>query len=287
MRRLVIIGSITGAPGVTTAALALATMWPQETDGGVRPVVVEADPSGGDLMIRFGLPTAPSLLDVAATAGQQYPGSLLGAVCELPFGVRAVAAVPGRGPCSQAVRLVAGEAGRRVLRGEDGDVGTVLLDVGRLGEDAAPLVDAADHVVIVTRGGAEPLTHVSRYGLDADSYSGRLTLAVAGPCPYPSEEIARSLGIEHVVFFPWDAKGVAAISTPGRGVWPRTTGFWTPPLLSAAGALARQLTGASESRTTVGEAEYEYAADSGGARMAGRGRGEPSQVLGGSEGTGS
>ncbi|MGW3425971.1 MinD/ParA family ATP-binding protein [Streptomyces phaeochromogenes] len=240
MRRLVVLGSVTGAPGVTTAALALAAAWPTEADGGVRPVMVEADPSGGDLMIRFGLPTAPSLLDVAAAAGKPYPGSLLGAASELPFGVRAVVAVPGRGPCREAVRLLATEAGRRVLLGDGRDRGTVLLDVGRLTEDVEPLLAAADQVVLVARGGAEPLTHVSVYGLDAHAYAERLTLAVVGPCPYPAEEIEQTLGIERVLFLPWDAKSVAAMNNPQPG-GQRTTGFRPPPLMTAARTLARRL----------------------------------------------
>ncbi|WP_307520062.1 MinD/ParA family ATP-binding protein [Streptomyces umbrinus] len=231
---------MTGAPGVTTAALALAAAWPPEADGGVRPVMVEADPSGGDLMIRFGLPTAPSLLDVAAAAGKPYPGSLLGAASELPFGVRAVAAVPGRGPCREAVRLLAAETGRRVLLGDDRDRGTVLLDVGRLTEDVEPLLAAADQVVLVARGGAEPLTHVSVYGLDAHSYAEQLTLAVVGPCPYPAAEIEQTLGIERVLFLPWDAKSVAAMNSAEPG-GRRTAGFRPPPLMTAARTLARRL----------------------------------------------
>ncbi|WP_233273572.1 MinD/ParA family ATP-binding protein [Streptomyces broussonetiae] len=225
---------------MTTTALALAAVWPPEVDGGVRPVMVEADSSGGDLMIRFGLPSAPSLLDVAAAAGQPYPGSLLGATSELPFGVRAVVAVPGRGPCREAVRLLAGQAGRRVLLGDSNDWGTVLLDVGRLGEDAEPLLDAADQVVLVTRGGAEPLTHVSASGLHVEACAGRLTLAVVGPCPYPAEEIGNTLGMERVVFLPWDARSVGAMSSSKHGVL-RTAGFRPSPLMTAVRALARQL----------------------------------------------
>ncbi|MCW7988212.1 hypothetical protein XF35_23890 [Streptomyces platensis subsp. clarensis] len=240
MRRLVVVGSVTGAPGVTTTALALAAAWPQEADGGVRPVVVEADGSGGDLMMRFGLPAAPSLLDVAAAAGKPQPGSLLGAVGELPFGVRVVVAVPGRRPCTEAVRLLATEGGRRVLLGAEDEQGTALLDAGRLGDDVEPLLRAADHVVLVTRGGAEPLTHVSTYRLDAEAFAGRLTLAIVGPCPYPKDEIAASLGMDRVVFLPWDAKAVAAMNRPRRGVL-RTTGFRVSPLMAAARTLARQL----------------------------------------------
>ncbi|MFF4602595.1 MinD/ParA family protein [Streptomyces sp. NPDC001339] len=240
MRRLVVVGSVTGAPGVTTTALALATAWPPETDGGVRPVVVEADCSGGDLMMRFGLSSAPSLLDVAAVAGKPHPGSLLGAVAELPFGVRAVVAVPGRRPCTEAVRLLATDGGRLVLRGEESNQGTVLLDAGRLSEDVDSLLRAADEVVLVTRGGAEPLTHVSAYGIDSDAYAGRLTLGVVGPCPYPAEEIAQTLGIERVVFLPWDPRTVDVMRSPRRRAL-RTTGHRVPPLMAAARMLARQL----------------------------------------------
>ncbi|MGV4923691.1 hypothetical protein ACVB76_05195 [Streptomyces sp. HJ7] len=245
-----VIGSVSGAPGVTTAALALTAVWPREADGGVRPVMVEADGSGGDLMMRFGLPPAPSLLDVAAAVGKPHPGSLLGAVSELPFRVRVVAAVPGRRPCTEAVRLLASEDGRGVLLGEEGVQGTALLDVGRIGTDVEPLLRAADHVVLVARGGAESLTHVSAYGLGAEAFAERLTLAVVGPCPYPAEEITGALGIERVVFLPWDAKAVAAMNRPRRGAL-RTTGFRASPLMRAVRVLARQLADCGESQTEV------------------------------------
>lgn len=273
------VGSVTGAPGVTTTALATAVAWPPEADGGVRPVVVEADVSGGDLMIRFGLPTAPSLLDVAAAAGQPYPGSLLGAVSELPFGARVVAAVPGRGPCREAVRLLAGEGGRRVLLGDDRDRGTVLLDVGRLSEDVEPLLAAADQMVLVTRGGAESLTHVSACGLDADACDGRLTLVVVGPCPYRAQEIASTLGVQRVLFLPWDAKTVAAMNSPRPGT-PRTTGFRPSPLMAAARALARQLTEAGSSRVGTTLMDDARVTESNGLPLVGGSRTGPLPVRG-------
>lgn len=235
-----VLGSVAGAPGVTTTALAAAAAWPADADGGVRPVVVEGDPSGGDVMMRFGLPTTtPSLLDVAAVAGQSYPGSVLAAVHELPFGVRVVPGVPGRGPCREAVRLLAGGIG--VLRGSERDLGTVLLDVGRLTDDVEPLLAVADRVVVVTRGGAEALAHVPACGLDA-AVGGRLVLVVVGPCPYPAQEIASTLGVERVLFLPWDARCVAAMSGP-RSAAVRTDGFRPPRLMTAARLLARQVAG--------------------------------------------
>lgn len=221
MRRLVVVGSVSGAPGVTTSTLALAAGWPVREDAGVRPVVVEADGCGGDVMIRFGLPPAPSLLDVAAAAGRPYPGSLLGAVHELPLGVRVVPGVPGRGPCTQAVRLLAGEGGRRLLLGEGTDRGTVLVDVGRFTDEVQPLMAVADHVVVVTRGGAESLTHVSQYLPESRLPVERLTLAVVGPCPYKGDDVAGALGISQVVFLPWDVKGASTLCGArggGRGL---------------------------------------------------------------------
>ncbi|WP_338672601.1 hypothetical protein V1460_06135 [Streptomyces sp. SCSIO 30461] len=240
MRRLVVVGSVAGAPGVTTTALAAAAAWPSDADGGVRPVVVEADVSGGDLMIRFGLPATPSLLDVAAAAGQPHSGSLLGAVNEIPFRTRVVAAVPGRGPCREAVRLLAGGVGRQVLLGDSHDRGTVLLDVGRLTEDVEPLLAAADRLVLVSRGGAESLTHVSAGGFATEAGAGRVTLVVVGPCPYPAEEIVGTLGIPRLFFLPWDTKSVAAMNSPKPGAL-GTRRLRPSPLMSAARLLARQM----------------------------------------------
>ncbi|MCL7377020.1 hypothetical protein [Streptomyces sp. 35G-GA-8] len=260
-------------------ALALAAQWPSRVDGGVRPVMVEADASGGDLMIRFGLPTAPSLLDVAAAAGKPQPGSLLGAACELPFGLRAVVSVPGRGSCREAVRLLAGEAGRRVLLGDDHDRGTVLLDVGRLTEDVAPLLDAADQMVLVARGGAEPLTHVSSCGLDVGEFASRLTLAVVGPCPYPAKEIRESLGIERVHRVPWDARSVAAMSNRKNRAL-RASGFRPPPLMTAARTLSRQLAGPTQSGTGTGDAVVDRGFVSDGTRLVRRSRRDQVRVPG-------
>jgi hypothetical protein len=56
-----------GSPGTTTSALALAAAWPDP------PIVVEADPAGGDLGIRLhpggnALPEAPTILSLAAAS---------------------------------------------------------------------------------------------------------------------------------------------------------------------------------------------------------------------------
>ncbi|UZJ33485.1 hypothetical protein [Streptomyces endophytica] len=146
--------------------------------------------------------------------------------------------------------MLTDEGGRRVLLGGEGDQGTVLLDVGRIGSAVEPLLGAAGQVVLVARGGAEPLTHVSAYGLKTKGYGGRLTLAVVGPCPYSADEIAQSLAIEQVVFLPWDTKTVAAMNRRHAGRL-RTTGFRVMPMMAAACKLARHLAESRQQKATV------------------------------------
>ncbi|AXK35854.1 hypothetical protein DVA86_27750 [Streptomyces armeniacus] len=240
MRRLFAIGSVAGAPGATTVALALAAAWPRDADGGVRPVVIEAGIWGGDLAARFGLPHTPGLLDVAAAVRQSHPGSLLGAVHELPFGVRAVLATAERGPCTEAVRLLSTPDGPWVLRGETRDQGSVLVDVGRITVEPQGLLETADEVLLVARGGAESLAHVYAHRSHFSAFAGRLRLLVVGPCPYGPEEISTALGVERVTLLPWDAKTAVVLNGSREGRLP-AGGFRTPPLMAAAGKLAEQM----------------------------------------------
>lgn len=230
---------------MTTVALALAAGWPEEADGGVRPVVVESGVWGGDLAVRFGLSYTPGLLDVAAAARQPQPGSLLGAVSELPVGVRVVVAPADRGPCAEAVRLLTTDDGPRVLRGEASDRGSVVLDVGRIGTEVRGLVEAADQVVLVARGEAEALAHLYAYRGETASFAERLTLTVVGRCPYADEEITNTLEMGRACFLPWDAKTADVLGGRARAARSSLrTGGWRPlPLVKAAGGLARQLAG--------------------------------------------
>ncbi|MEU5839374.1 hypothetical protein ABZ820_37730 [Streptomyces diacarni] len=252
MRRMIALGSVAGAPGVTTTALALATAWPQRTDGGVRPVVVEAGVWGGDLAARFGLPHSPGLLDVAAVVGQPQPGSLLGAVRELPVGVRAVLAPSGRAPCTEAVRLLGEDGGMRVLRGEGNDYGSVFLDLGRLTSETQKLAGAADGVLLVARGGADALAHVYAQASGLAQAGGRMTLCVVGECPYAPSEVSAALGVESVVRLPWDAKGADVLGGRRHGQL-QVEGFRTSPLLRTVRQLAGRLIEAGQGDPSCAE----------------------------------
>jgi hypothetical protein len=242
VRRLIALASVKGSPGVTTTALAMAAAWPVDADGGVRPVVVEADVAGGDVAARLGLSHVPGLLDVAATAHRPVPGSVLGAAQELPFGVRAVLAPAGAGQCRQAVRLLEEDAGR-VLRGGVEDAGTVILDVGRVERLDQGLVSVVDAVVLVTGGGADALAHVFPLR-DAVAASKRPVVAVVGDCPYRQQEVVQVVGTGSTVFVPW-APGSADILAGSSRARLRRSGWRRSPLLGAAEQLAAHLTPAS------------------------------------------
>ena len=56
---IVALGSIRGAPGVTSWAVLLAAAWPPEFQ--IERVVLEADPAGGVLGARYGLGVEPGV----------------------------------------------------------------------------------------------------------------------------------------------------------------------------------------------------------------------------------
>ena len=68
---LIALASVKSSPGVTTAALALAS-----GGAGTRRLLVEADPSGGDLGLWLGLPAAAGLAGLAAAARHRHDTGL-------------------------------------------------------------------------------------------------------------------------------------------------------------------------------------------------------------------
>jgi hypothetical protein len=69
---LIALASVKSSPGVTTAALALASMW--KTAG--RRLLLEADPGGGDLGLWLGLPADSGLAGLAAAARHGHEAGL-------------------------------------------------------------------------------------------------------------------------------------------------------------------------------------------------------------------
>ena len=147
---LIAIASDKGAPGVTTAALALAAVWP-------RPVLLaECDPAGGDLVYRFPAVDGGHLdprrgvlsLAVVARRGMQ-PQQVWEHVQKLHGGLDVLAGVTNAEQ-GAGLSLLWGPIGKVLASLPQADV---IADCGRLGADG-PLYDLlaeATTVVLVTK----------------------------------------------------------------------------------------------------------------------------------------
>jgi MinD-like ATPase involved in chromosome partitioning or flagellar assembly len=147
---LIAIASDKGAPGVTTAALALAAVWP-------RPVLLaECDPAGGDLVYRFPAVGGGHLdprrgvlsLAVVARRGMQ-PQQVWEHVQKLHGGLDVLAGVTNAEQ-GAGLSLLWGPIGKALASMPQADV---IADCGRLGADG-PLYDLlaeATAVVLVSK----------------------------------------------------------------------------------------------------------------------------------------
>lgn len=140
-----------GAPGVTSTALALALAWP-------RPVILlDADPAGGSAVqagyLRGLQPKATSVADLAIAQRAGELENSLPAV-QIPLS-DTVEFIPGPRSHAQAVRALQSlwQPLATVLAGHTMQGTDVIVDAGRLGMTGypAPLVQASDLLLLVSR----------------------------------------------------------------------------------------------------------------------------------------
>lgn len=156
---LVAFASVKGAPGVTTSARVLASVWPEDV------VLADCDPAGGDLALTSratdGGPLDPDtgLLSLAAQARRGLgPDGVADHLQTIEGGLRVLSGVSGPeqvhgfGPVWPTIG--AALAG---LQGTD-----VLADCGRLAPSTPvlPVVAAADALVLVVRPRLVELAHL-------------------------------------------------------------------------------------------------------------------------------
>jgi hypothetical protein len=246
--------SAKGAPGVSTASLAVALMWP-------RPVLlVDADPAGGAVLAGFyrGERLAgPGVLGVTLAARREpMAAAVWSQVLPLAEG-RLAWLLPGVASPRQS-RSVDWPQLAEALPGlaRDGQPVDTLVDVGRLRPPAEatrpdspgpePLLRAADLVVLMLAGSlpavrAAQLRVEQLQGLLSTAYtaSPRLVCLLAGGGrPYGAAEIGRELGVPVVATLPTDT-GSAATLLAGA---PARRGWRHAPLMRAAATTAGLLT---------------------------------------------
>jgi hypothetical protein len=157
---LIALFSDKGSPGVTTAALALASVWPR------RVAVIELDGAGGDIALRLtdsaGRPVVapePSILTLAADARRAPTpdGSLLWSHSQpIPTAPEAFV-VQGLSAPEQAAGM--GELWPHVVSAAaDAAGGDVLADLGRVADAGPAKLAAARADVLIGVARAEPAT---------------------------------------------------------------------------------------------------------------------------------
>lgn len=213
MSGMLAVASLKGAPGVSTAALALTAGWPPAD--GRRPLLIEADPSGGDLLVWRGLDPAVGLVSwtMAARTGQR--AAAIEHAQRLAEGVRVVPA-PVDGAETRAALGVLARSG--ALHGRAGGQRPVVLDVGRLtsgaGEGALPPgVDLLAVLVEPTEAELARLTAAAT----AWTVPAEVGVLLAGESAWPAEQVAAAVGLPVWGALPVDPRGAAAIATGGRG----------------------------------------------------------------------
>ncbi|MFI6320550.1 hypothetical protein ACIBG8_23650 [Nonomuraea sp. NPDC050556] len=212
---LIVLAADKGAPGVTTAATALAAVWP-------RPVLLaECDPAGGDLAYR--LPAADGgvinpgrgLLTLGATARRGLePAQLHEHTQKIVGGLDILAGVT-HGEQAAGLTWMWGPLGRAFAAVPNADV---LADCGRMGAhpELGDLIAEAAHTVFITRASLDHVAHLrERLAISkADA-----VVVIADPRQYKSsiDDVRRIVGqhVAHVHGLAYDPKGAELL----RGQW--------------------------------------------------------------------
>lgn len=209
--------SAKGAPGVTTAALALTVA------AGEQGLLIEMDPSGGSLECWTGVAGEPGLMRVASGLRRSLDADVVAhGVLEVPVGVAAVLA-PTSAPLAESTIAALGERLSIVL---DDTERTVVLDAGRWcrSQSTSRRLSGCRHVLVVcspTLAGIESARSIIdplRVATDA-----AVSFLIVGDRPYQADEIAAATGVEVAGVLPWDSKAVNALLISGANrSWLRT-----------------------------------------------------------------
>jgi hypothetical protein len=208
---LVCLASVKGSPGVTTTALALAARWP----GPWRRVLIEADPAGGDIAVRYGLALTPGLVSLAAAARRSTGPELVWENAQqLPGGLPVVTGPTRADQAHAALAAVCGADGHAGLFGGftgRADV-VAIVDCGRLDPDTplGDVVAAADQLLLVAHPCADELAHLAARAAQVAAGPAQTRMLLIGT-GYPAGEVAREVGVGVLAHVPHDPRTAAAL----------------------------------------------------------------------------
>ncbi len=180
------VASVTGSPGVTTFALALAATWPDA----FQVILAELDASGGDLAGHFRLEPDPGIASLATEIRREREPEVLYRHSQLlPKGLTVIAAPPRPAQAHAALTALA-SALPEVFKKLRPDV-VVIADLGRLTGPSRELAAVTDRLLVLARPRLADLAHLE--GL-ADALP-QAELVLTGRGPYPLREVTDALGL--------------------------------------------------------------------------------------------
>ncbi len=240
---LVVVGSIKGSPGATSVALGMAARWP---DGPA--VLVEADSDGGDLAARFGVNPEPGLAGLVLQIRAAGPDrvDLRGFTQRLSLGADVVMAPPSDAAAAAVEQLAAVQVLQRAAQDRP-----LIVDAGRLSRRSplVPVVQAAEHVVVVVSPHLADLTQVSsRLQRLRAVAGGQVWVWLSGGGAYDETEVRQDLQVQVLGAVGRDKLGSGILA--GRYVAAR--GWWRFPMVAAAQDAAVRL---AEPARLAGHAE--------------------------------
>lgn len=245
---VVVLCSVTGAPGTTTTALGLALQWP-------RPVLLaECDRdapqaiSGGYL---GGQNDGRGMASLMQTARRQSSirGALLEHAQRLDVEGRRLFLPGFRHPSASSIFTAWGQLAEEFAdvhyRGMD-----VLVDAGRVGPTGLPseLLRRTDQVLVATRSSLRALVGLSGHlptlldQVESVSAACEVGLAVIGPDrPYSATEISAQFGLPTALTIDWSPEHAEVLSDAAAAPRRFATGPYVNSLVKGAHGLHRRL----------------------------------------------
>ena len=205
--------SVKGSPGVTTAA---AAMTAAGVVGGESALLVELDPSGGDVrLLATVTPAEPNLLHAAAELRHQGVGDALASQAVEVLPALPALLAPAGVVEAEMVMSSIGDGWGAAFRAFDG---LVMVDGGRWdpGQATARRVEGADVVGLVVRATAVSVEH-ARHTVTALRLAARAPVAavVVGDRPHPPEAVAAALDLPLAGSIAWDPRGASWLWAKG------------------------------------------------------------------------
>jgi MinD-like ATPase involved in chromosome partitioning or flagellar assembly len=246
---IVAICSAKGAPGVSTLACLLGAVWPSDR----RVLLVEADPSGGDLASRFSLRQRQGLTSLALVHRREPDSKarIEDHLQRLPGGLEVLL-----GPASQDSAHALDrelEALVPLLGSYDGDV---VVDCGRVlsGTRAqSAIIECAELILLMTSRDVPGALHAralsKKLSKELTAFQERTFIVATGKKKADPTELAEAVGLPLIGVLPWDE--VAASVASGVPSSPRR--FARSPLLAEVRELARRAVEAMAASTARAE----------------------------------